>query len=395
MTDQSVPAQPLGNPPRRMTLPDGLRAIAATMVILPHSAGLFAYWAYPSLPTRIMNRVCLLGGLGVQVFFVLSGFVIAATTPRSRMTLGYFVNFMLRRSIRLDPPYWAAIVLSCGYLALRDVLTHDNVQFPSVSMLLANLFYLQDLLGLGSINVVFWTLCIEIQFYLVFCLLLGLFKAMESGGHRPTARSGWSSLVLIAVIFLGSLVWPAGLVGSNWPTPGLFLTHWYAFLIGAIAWWAIGGVVPRWFGGAAIGIILMLGVGLFQTDCLTVAGTAGLLLLANARHALYRWLDIGFVQFLGRLSYSIYLTHVPIIGVVLGLQTRLAPRREVVSYLLLGLVGALTVGIAFVLNRCIELPALRLSRRLKRPPTAVERFGQSQADRNEVKLTHDLAYPDR
>ena len=84
-----------------ITADDASRRAAPSpvMVILPHSAGLFAYWPSPSLPTRVMITLCEFGHVGVQVFFVLSGFVIAYTLRGQLITVRYLFIFIFRRSI--------------------------------------------------------------------------------------------------------------------------------------------------------------------------------------------------------------------------------------------------------------------------------------------------------
>ena len=347
---------------RRMTFPDGLRAIAALLVILPHSAGLFAYWPVPSLPTRLMMGLASCGHVGVQIFFVLSGFVIAYTLRRQMMTLKSVVVFIVRRSIRLDPPYWAAIALFCAYLSFRRSVALADVAAPSSQQLVSHLFYLQDVFGYGDINVAFWTLCIEVQFYLVFCIVLGISQTLD--GLKSEMGWAWDKIPFITLYVL-SLAWPARFLGDDTPAAGLFLPHWYAFILGAIVWWVVEGRIPHWVGYLAILLLAAICAMHPRKDVLAVACTASLVLIAANRGRLYRWLDEPWIQFLGKISYSIYLVHVPIAGVILGLQVRIAPRSEVVSFLMLAIVVGASIGVAFVLNRYVEEPSLRLSHRFK------------------------------
>jgi peptidoglycan/LPS O-acetylase OafA/YrhL len=111
------------------------------------------------------------GYLGVAVFFVLSGYVITMAVGTNKITLGFLGRFAARRSLRLDPPYWVNIAV---VIALMLVAARVGVEkpFPSASTIFVNLIYLQDLLGVQALSSVYWTLCLEVQFYLVLILLL-------------------------------------------------------------------------------------------------------------------------------------------------------------------------------------------------------------------------------
>lgn len=345
---------------RRMRFPDGLRAIAAMLVILPHAVGLLAYWPSPTAFTRMIIDISHLGSCGVQIFFVLSGFVIAYTLRNAEFSRRYVGNFILRRSIRLDPPYWAAIAIYIGTITLRRHMGHDLLPYPSSAKLLAHLFYAQDILGYGDINVVFWTLCIEIQFYVVFCLLLWSVQVLWMTGSR---RLAWTRAPFLG-LFVLSLAWPAGLV-SNGLYPGSFLPHWYAFLSGAVIWWTVGGELPHGIGYSAIATIWLIAAAKWDSAPLTVGLTAGMLLLSSYRGNLYQWLSHRPFPLLGRLSYCIYLIHVPISVILLGTLVRVAPRHEIISYLFLAALVLLTVTFAYVMHLLVEVQALRWARRLK------------------------------
>ena len=176
------------------------------------------------------------------MFFVLSGFVISHSLFRYRMNLNLLGRFTLRRSLRLDPPYWIAIAISLafGALAVAVVKGRAPEEHP-LGQLVAHVFYLQDILGYGNINPVFWTLCMEIQFYLVYAILLAL------GRNNPEARfQGRRTASLLLFAGLLSLLWPLG-IGPNLPQ-GLFPPLWHGFLLGVGAYWAWRdrGLVP-WF----------------------------------------------------------------------------------------------------------------------------------------------------
>src|SRR5471030_2381991 len=95
---------------QRMPALDAIRGVACLAVVWYH---VYCFSALPQLlklPSWI-DRIIRHGFLGVEVFFVLSGVVIALSILGDRITWAYLGRFALRRSLRLDPPYWAALVL--------------------------------------------------------------------------------------------------------------------------------------------------------------------------------------------------------------------------------------------------------------------------------------------
>ncbi|MFY0565907.1 acyltransferase family protein [Archangium lansingense] len=354
-------AREAGASVRRMTLVDGLRGFAALVVVLPHAAGLFMFPGAGAL-SEWMVQVALFGRRGVEVFFALSGFVIAYTLRRIRLSPGGVGNFILRRSMRLDPPYWVALGLFCGFLLLRTVMTGKPADWPSGMQLLTHLLYLQDLAGYGQINVAFWTLCVEFQFYLSFAVLLGLAQALSRRLGRDGVVPGF-----FAALFVPLLAWPSGLVPveTKAVTQSL-LPHAYIFLAGALTWWALEGRLPR---GAWYALILLLwGVFLWLPDSRTfaAAATCFLLYVAGRRQRLFSWLSPRPFQYLGRISYSIYLVHLPLCMLFMSIRVRVVEPSDGVALLFLGVVLAASVASAHLLHTWVEAPCVEWARRLKR-----------------------------
>lgn len=110
---------------------------------------------------------------------------------------------------------------------------------PDRGSLVAHALYLQDLLGIKPISPLYWSLCFEMQLYLVFILLLATVHRFRSGnGERR------SLLVVFSVVALVAAAWPLGFVQAPNPV-GVFLWVWYAFLLGVFAYWALAGTIPR------------------------------------------------------------------------------------------------------------------------------------------------------
>ena len=180
---------------------DGLRFIAIISVVLFH-----LNWFITSKTGRSEGAIPLAaflsqGYIGVELFFVISGFVIALPFARGHLGGGKVPplrSYLLRRLTRLDPPY--IVNLLFRYLML--VLVMGESARTLLPHLLASLGYLHNLVyGTGStVNFVAWSLEIELQFYLLAPLLTRVFRVRSKAGRR---------LLLVSLIALFSL-------GSAW-----------------------------------------------------------------------------------------------------------------------------------------------------------------------------------
>jgi peptidoglycan/LPS O-acetylase OafA/YrhL len=100
--------------------------------------------------------------------------------------------------------------------------------------------------------------------------------------------------------------------------------------------------------------------------------TSLVLYVAIRRAALHRWLAVRPAQWLGRISYSVYLIHVPLATLFLGLRTRLAPDSLWVSLSCLAGLYAVTLALASLFHTVVEVPSIRLSQQLKRRPAFID-----------------------
>ena len=160
---------------------DALRGIAALGVLIFHiafSSALAPVWlrAVPSFVNEAGHTLAN----GVEVFFVLSGWVIAHSMRRDPLQFSSLLRFLVRRTIRLTPPYWAAIVLSLVLGVIGARLGSGDL-LPSATKIGLNFLYLQNIVGVGNIFSPAWTLCIEAQFYVAFVAILGLTAVVVKG----------------------------------------------------------------------------------------------------------------------------------------------------------------------------------------------------------------------
>ena len=358
---------------------DGLRGVAATMVAVGHLAGA-AEAKHPGILGPGVMQLAEYGRYGVQIFFVLSGFVIAHSVINGAYSFGYLGRFIGRRFVRLDLPYWSIIAMEIVLLGVSGMVMAQYARdLPSIPQILANAFYLQAYLGYDHILPVFWTLCYEVQFYLVFVTSLVLLTKLRQAGlsSQATWRLAWGAL---AVSFCWSLAMYLELTSNL--HRGLFLDRWYQFALGVITYLYYRDFCT-WRPMVLALALCIVGGSLFGLDdyrvtsTLLTAGTSVAILL-SLRSRWWNSLLIGpIAQFLGRTSYSLYLIH-NMIGwraVVLTRELLGSSYNTATAYLAFSVgLGASIFG-AWVMYVAIERPAIQLARRIPLPQRSAPASG--------------------
>lgn len=360
----------------RLTFIDALRGFAALWVAFFH----FSFNWYkpleqgPKIAGGIVRYLyeCVMwhGGLGVEIFFVISGFVIAHTLLKATPSPRFVGNFILRRSIRLDPPYWSTIILAltCGWLShwlLRDSAVYLPRQWWEIP---ASMFYLQDLLQYRAIVGVAWTLCLEVQFYLFFVLAWAILAAVCATWRLSENHA--SNLRLAGFVLLGFYSLLVRFKFLPLPWPGLFVQYWYLFQLGVFACWALTGRIRG--GGFILYALMAASFLFFKWDKETFAGLciSGLIFGVGRANHLHDWLNFRPLQYFGRISYSLYLVHT-IVGVrIVNWMWRLTNHNASFLTLLafVALALAASVVVAHLLWRFVEKPSVELAKRLKWQP---------------------------
>jgi peptidoglycan/LPS O-acetylase OafA/YrhL len=149
-----------------------LRGIAAMSVVLCHFGS--GIKSYPML-AQIFNA----GQNGVQVFFLISGFIIVFSMNAENYKTSQFFRFLLKRSIRIDPSYFITIILTIlVFKCLSLIPSFKGQSIPFIpGQFLAHIFYMVPFTKYPFYNHVFWTLCIEFQFYLLIGVLYFLIES--------------------------------------------------------------------------------------------------------------------------------------------------------------------------------------------------------------------------
>jgi peptidoglycan/LPS O-acetylase OafA/YrhL len=348
---------------QRFEFLDGLRGIAALGVILFHFNGTLKDHDIFIIPCWL-DFLCQGGHYGVQIFFVLSGFVIAYSLRHEQFSFSYCLRFFLKRSIRLDPPYWSILGLMVLLNFLGNFLFDKKGEhLVTAPQILLNLFYLPDLVQVPRILPVAWTLCIEIQFYLTFVLLLQIQQFLVNQFYSIPG-------FIFSHLIFGLLLILSLLEKTSWAIlsiPGLFVPYWYHFFIGClICWRMLGFIRASWF-WAYFGIIGSYSLIQGSLEALVTLVIAFIIYMVALLGGMHHLLTSRFFQYTGKISYSLYLIHWPIGMKFIDISFRLF-RNEMHHIWSIAALMTISWMLTFLVAHCfyylIESPSLSLSRRL-------------------------------
>jgi peptidoglycan/LPS O-acetylase OafA/YrhL len=367
---------------RRLAGLDGIRGLAALFVVVNH---IFQ----SAFPGHLVDRApfwagwAIYGRFAVVVFIVLSGFSLALSAARHGWRLDGVLRFARRRARRILPAYWAALAFSLAVAWL--VVPQPGEAVPGAKSAVVNGLLVQNLIGGPSPNRSFWSMAVEAQLYVLFPLLLLMVRR-------------WGAIVMVATVTV--VVAAVGIVGPHVPRLDTFVIQsppdlaalfalgvLTAGIVGASrarrswpwAWLALAAAAPVlatiWWQGSMWTLDH-----LFWVDLALGPAIACLLAGLASGHPvpLLRVLDSRPMRNLGSSSYSLYLTHAPIVVVVYELIVAPWVRHGAAAFVLtLALAVPLTIAFARVFAALFENPVRwrrspsgALRRRLPRPQEA-------------------------
>lgn len=327
--------------PKRFLELDALRGLAAMFVVMYHFT-----------QGKIATDIFKLGVTGVDLFFLISGFVIFMSI--SKVKSG--TEFVINRVARLYPTYWACVTISFGVMVLLRAIHFNAVHDSNAGWIdyLANLTMFQYYLGIKDIDVPYWTMIIEMLFYL-FVLLLYLLKSLKH-------------IIIIGCVFNVLILLNYFAVTNGWLnnyTAAFPLINHFALFFGGIVFYKLVTYSIK----PVAGYTLIVFCYFTQLVIFKFAGTASdhiSFMKYWAMLSLYFMLFILFINrsltfiavrpalFLGNISFALYLSHSYIFRGVIGF----AEKRFGLPFWIatLGIAVPLAIFVAYLITILIERP---------------------------------------
>ena len=331
-----------------------MRFFAFLGVFVFHCTPIVASVLRPGLAPSLVLAATRAGAFGVDLFFTLSAYLITELISREREELGRadLHAFYVRRCLRIWPLYYAMLALFA-------------LSMPGLSwfVLGSYLTFVGNFIGAVALShgamAPLWSISVEEQFYLVWPALArrstraNLLKA----GLILWAAALAGRVLLSSANILGLALWYNSIAHLDSIAAGVILSaarldqlhlRWRGPLIiaGAGLWLIVGWFVPREFDTTVSAVLLF-----------PLVAPGSMALVAGAARS--PMLRAPALRYLGRISYGLYLFHMPVLAVCIS---HLGPRRFII--IPLGL--ALTLGLSALSYRYFETPFLRLKSRWQR-----------------------------
>jgi peptidoglycan/LPS O-acetylase OafA/YrhL len=358
---------------------DGLRGAAVLLVILHHGIVVSSGGSRDGL-----YQLAAFGWVGVDLFFVLSGFLITGILCDTRKERNYFGKFYIRRALRIFPLYYAALLALLICLPLMDLRSgmefrrYQGWYWAYMVNILSSLHpYAPSVARTGHL----WSLAVEEQFYVLWPVVVLLLDLRR-------LRRVCIAAIVAAPILRAVLLFQLDLDGLWVYT--LLPTRIDALMVGALL--AIAArdaetmaLLERWLGRLATFALVVVGAVafrehsfMFRNRDVQLFGYSAICILAGALVAALTWssrtswlkrtCESRLLRWFGRYSYAGYVIHFPLMFLLLGSWTRILGPTHLT---LTGVAGRLSFtlvslcassGLAFLSWYVIERPFLRMKR---------------------------------
>lgn len=347
---------------------DGLRFFCIALVVVFHVAAYHAIRVPAMASSGLVPQVSSVGWIGVQLFFVLSGFILALPFATHRLTgTGQPVNirrYYLRRLTRLEPPYIVALTL----FTLLAIATGDKhyVGVQALSHYGASLVYLHSTIfgDFNATNGALWSLEVEVQFYLLMPALAAVFLLKDSRVRRATLGGGVLAMVVLEKIFI-----PQGMIAPGRLALSLANNLQY-FLIGLLAadvyvsdWRRAPRRTVAWDAVAVVSwvaLMTMLIRGVPAPRLLLCPPMLGIILSAFRGRMTSSIMSNRWLFTIGGMCYTIYLIHSGILEALGPTADRVAGGLGLTATLVIesALLGVIVLALSVVFFVLIERPCM-------------------------------------
>lgn len=333
---------------------DFLRGIAILLVIgrhlgeIPNSLNNYS--------STILKSWKLIGWIGVDLFFVLSGFLISSIIFNKIKSNNFSVtDFYKKRFIKIYPLFLIVLILPVFFL--------NNVPIKSI---LSELFFMQGYItGLWQHT---WSLCVEEQFYIIFPLIVLLLVKANAFKKLPYILIVMCALVILmrGLSYTGAPLFTQTHLRIDTILWGVFIAYFY------LNYNSYFDMLFRYKNGIKVGALLLLGIAfilfikspfVFQIigfNFMAIGFSVFLLLSIKMENIKNGFLDklFNMISYIGTCSYSVYLVHIPLNLLILSFSFS---KTEFYNYYIANsiyIVCSILVGI--LINKFIEQPILKL-----------------------------------
>ena len=313
-----------------------LRGIAALLVVLSHC---FPLDKYPE--TNILRYISLRGGIGVHIFFIISGYIIPYSMYKNKYQIKNIGVFFAKRMVRIEPPYILSIVLilSFAWLSAWSPWSNSTMTYkPDWWNIIGHLCYLNAFTKQPWLSPVYWTLALEFMFYII----LALFYPFITSSKKT---------VLFTTFFI-------------------FLS--LSFTHNRVPYYLLERHTVFFTLGIALFLFHIKKISLFEYAFLTLSCFVVCFVLYAPLFFFVALASLLFIHFVGRIpqvfwalgtiSYSLYLTHAIVASRFEALFVRLIPGLSVSAKFTLGLMGC--IAFAAVFYYFIERPFQKISKNI-------------------------------